>query len=365
MNKHSDKKIFDFSQLEALFTGARVNATLLEQASFNLGRLHGLIVGGGIPTSFLSLVRYIESWHNNQIEGSRLSFEEFLTKQSRLNHQVVHEWDWEDVEHAARALELSADITVNNLLGVHHELLAGSNNWNKQPGKIRDGVVWIGGASPESAKFVPPAPALLPSYLEEWERFWKKPNEEQSILIKIAISHYHFESIHPFFDGNGRVGRAITLFQLTEKELIPAPALLLSGEIFRHRQLYYCMLDETRTAKNFDAWCAYYIEAVSVAAQKTCLLLESLANLQKSNKEKISKEVISRRSAAGIMLLDELVNRPLVRVKDVEDYLRISHQTAYSLVEELERVGVLQETTFMKKNKIYQYTALKNLISQI
>jgi Fic family protein len=230
-------------------------------------------------------------------------------------------------------------ITVELLRQLHVELLAGVRGEDKQPGVIRDRPNWIGSNDPATARFVPPPHSALAEGLADWESF---AGEDVMMppLVKCALLHYQFETLHPFLDGNGRLGRLLIILFLVHDQHLPAPLLYLSTYFEHHKDEYYDALQGVRERGDIQTWLRYFLRAVSVQANDAVRRSERLMDLGDEYRQRLS----GSRSRAH-ELVDRLLSSPWITTQHVRDQLGVTNQGAVNLLRQLEGIGILRQTT--------------------
>ncbi len=316
---------------------------LLADAEAALGTLSG--VGRLVPNPHLLIRPYLlrEALSSTRIEGTQASLLEVLEVEASgerpnadveevLNYIDALEWGLAQVER----LPLSARL----IRGMHARLLAGVRGKERTPGEFRKSQSWVGGAGStiESARFVPPPPDELPRLLTDWERF---AHEEVGlpVLVQNALLHYQFETLHPFLDGNGRLGRLLIVFSLVERGRLSAPLLYVSSYFERDRERYYEALQTVRETGNPIPWIELFLEAVRTQASDAVTRAQRLVALRE--RYRVSATAIA--SSNGVALVDLVCELPVVSSRTVEVRLAVTRPTALKLLRQLEAVGVLTE----------------------
>jgi Fic family protein len=250
--------------------------------------------------------------------------------------------------HSKRGLPLS----IRLLNGVHKRLLTGARGETKQPGRIRHTQNWIGGTRPGNARFVPPPPQLLPELLASLERYLHSDNDLPPI-VRAGLTHAQFETIHPYLDGNGRVGRVLIALYLEDTGLLSAPLLYLSLFFKRHRDEYYERLNAVRTSGDWEGWLGFYLEGVAQIADEAVSLIGTLFDLAERDRRRFTES--PRATVMALRLFDQLLQNPIVTVKSVVALCNTTRPTAAKAVDALCEAGILEETTGRGRDRAYRY----------
>lgn len=301
-----------------------------------------------------------EATTSSKIEGTRTNLEDVIKddEESRAELGAEARDDLEEVQNYIKAInaavsELEKLPLANRLMcQTHRILLSGVRGYTKAPGEVRRTQNWIGGGGDiTTAAFIPPSPESLPELLADLEKYWHH-NHTTPQLIKIALSHYQFETIHPFLDGNGRLGRLMITLQLIDSKILTKPALYISDYFERHRSAYYDALERVRLSGNYDQWVRFFLGGVVATAKDSKDTLQSIVRLRESYYERIAESTLSPiRQKTARELLTMLFAQPIVSIRQVSDMLGRTFQTASDLVTDLERLGLLREMTGDAKNR--------------
>lgn len=316
---------------------------LLADAEAALGTLSG--VGQLVPNPHLLIRPYLlrEALSSTRIEGTQASLFDVLEFEATGETPNA---DVEEVLNYIVALEWGLAQTARLPLGVrliremHGRLLAGVRGRERMPGEFRTSQNWVGGAGStiETARFVPPPPEELPGLLADWERF-AHADVDLPLLVQNALLHYQFETLHPFLDGNGRLGRLLIVFSLVERGRLSAPLLYVSSYIERDRDRYYEALQTVRQAGEPIPWIELFLEAVKTQATDAVRRAQRIVQLR----ERYRAAASSIPSSNGMALVDLVCEHPIVSSRAVEDRLGVTRPTALKLLRQLEAVGVLAE----------------------
>lgn len=336
---------------------------LLSQADRQLGRLDMYSQHTPNIELFISMHVLKEATKSSKIEGTKTNIEEALKEKEQIAEEQRD--DWEEVQNYISALNTAIDSLdklplSSRLIKLSHKvLLQGVRGKHKIPRQFRTSQNWIGGASIADATFIPPPHQEVARLMSDLEKF--SHNEEIKLphLLKIALIHYQFETIHPFLDGNGRVGRLLITLYLVEKEILKKPILYLSDFLERNRQLYYDNLMKVRTSNDIKQWFKFFLVGIIETAKGSIKTFDNIMKLQKEVDSKIQR--LGARTSNARAVVNQLYLRPLTNVQKVADLTELSMPAAYKLVYELEQLGILKEITGAKRGKQYWFDEYLNL----
>jgi Fic family protein len=330
---------------------------LLSKADRHLGRLD--MYSEHIPDVdlFISMHVLKEATQSSRIEGTQTNMEEALLDKEDVSSEKRD--DWEEVQNylaaMQKAIEMLNKIPFSSRLikETHNVLLQGVRGEHKLPGEFRTSQNWIGGASISDAVFIPPTHTSIGELMSDLEKFTH--NEEHFLpdLIKIGIIHYQFETIHPFLDGNGRVGRLLITLYLVDKEILKQPILYLSDFFERNKTLYYDNLTRARTHNDLKQWLKFFLVGVIETAKNGVTTFDEILKL-KSNSE-LQIQTLGSRSNNAQKILHYLLKKPIIDVNKVLEITGVSQRTGYSLIADLEKLEILEEVTGGKRGKIYAF----------
>ncbi len=300
-----------------------------------------------------------EATTSSRIEGTRTNMEEALVEKQDIDPEKRD--DWQEVQNYIRAMneaivELNRLPLSNRLLrDAHRMLLSGVRGQRKLPGEFRSSQNWIG-VSLKHATFVPPHHERIPNLMRDLENFIHSDEHHLPHLIKIAMAHYQFETIHPFLDGNGRLGRLMITLYLVSFNLLSKPSLYLSDFFERHKGEYYDHLMAVRTTHNMNAWLIFFLEGVKETARKSIQVFKDVLSIKEQiEREKLPRLHIRKQENAA-KLMNHLYQRPVISINRVSSLLNVGHNTAASLVKNFEELGILQEISGSKRNRLYAFT---------
>ena len=337
--------------------------SLLSQADRQLGRLD--MFSNYVPNIDLFISMHIlkEATKSSKIEGTQTNMEEALLDAKDVAPEKKD--DWNEVQNyilaMQEAIENLARIPLSTRLikQTHKVLLQGVRGEHKQPGEFRKSQNWIGGASIQDAIFIPPVHTSVPDLMSDLEKFIHNDGLHIPELIKIAILHYQFETIHPFLDGNGRIGRLLITLYLVQKEILKKPILYLSDFFERNRQLYYSNLMLVRERNDLQQWIKFFLVGIIETAKSSIDTFERILQL----KSEVENLALSKGSRAGAiqMVLEYLYKKPVITASIVSSITKQSIATSYSIVSDMEGLGILKEITGGKRNRSYLFLDYLNL----
>ena len=340
--------------------------TMLEDATRALGELNAFTMIVPNVDMFIQMHITKEANTSSKIEGTKTEMDEVLIAKDQVDPEKRD--DWQEVRNYIDAMnsavkELETLPISNRLIkNIHAILLNSVRGEAKQPGEFRKSQNWIGGASLATAYFIPPHQDVVNELMSDLEKFLH--NEEIFVphLIKIAIAHYQFETIHPFLDGNGRIGRLLITLYLVSNGLLKKPSLYLSDFIERNKSVYYESLTRVRTDNDLIHWIKFFLEAVIVTANSGVKTFQDILSL----KQEMDAIVVGfgKKAHNASKLLDYLYQRPIISISDIIEPLEVSKPTANSLVKEFEEKGILKEITGYERNKLFAFDRYLSIYSQ-
>ncbi len=337
---------------------------MLSDADLALGRLDGAIQTIPNPDLFVAMYVRREAVLSSQIEGTQSSLEDLLAVELEPAAPGVPD-DVEEVVNYVRAMNYglerlsSLPLSKRLIREIHRELLSSGRGAHRMPGEFRKNQNWIGpeGAPIERATFVPPPVPEMQGALDDFERFLH--DKDLPVLIQVGLAHAQFETIHPFIDGNGRVGRLLITFLLVHRGALTRPLLYLSHYLKQNRAEYYDRLTAIRRRGDWEGWLRFFLSGVGETASEATRTAHSILELRERHRELAQQ----RAGVNGMRLLDFLFDRPLVNVNLVKSQLEIAFGTANHLVAEFESAGILREITGGRRRRVFRYDAYLSLLS--
>ncbi|WP_128000689.1 Fic family protein [Piscinibacter defluvii] len=343
-------------------------ATANHRAEMALARLGG--VAGLVPSVDWLLYSAIrkEALLTSQIEGTQATLTDLFDDEA--GQVLTNTADVEEVTNYLRAFRLVRDnlrneaglpISVRLLCDAHRLLLDGARGAGKQPGELRRSQNWIGGARPGRAAFVPPPPDKVPGLLADLERFIHDPAPALPPLVRVALVHVQFETIHPFLDGNGRIGRLLIAALLEQWGLLPEPLVYLSGYLKQHQAEYYRRLSAVRTEGDWEGWVGFFLDGVETAATDAERGIVAMASLINADRKRLL--AAPRVGAVALRLFELLPLMPRFAIEQARQKLDTTFPTATAAVKLLQDLGMLSELTGQKKNRLFSYAAYVELLA--
>ncbi len=331
-----------------------------DEALLALGRLDALTTH--LPNAGLLLYSFVrkEAVLSSQIEGTQSSLADLLLYEIDEEPGVPVE-DAREVSRCVAALErgrkLLAEglpLSMRLLRDIHKVLLSHPRGRGKAPGEVRRSQVWIGGTRPGNAVFVPPPANALPACLQSLERFLNDEPQPTPPLLKAALAHVQFETIHPFLDGNGRLGRLLIVLQLVADGVLREPMLYPSLFFKAHRALYYELLNEVRLHGDWERWLDFFAEGVQVSATQTVTLVNRLLALVETDRTRIVG--LGRAAPSALAIHQALQRQPITNASTLVKLTRLTAATVNKSLAHLKRIGVVSEITNRRRGRVFSYT---------
>lgn len=327
---------------------------LLSKADRQLGRLDMYSEYVNIEL-FISMHIAKEATQSSKIEGTQTNMEEAFLKKDEIS--VEKRDDWEEVQNYIAAMNEAVQMlhrlpfSSRLIKQTHKILLQGVRGQNKLPGEYRTSQNWIGGATINDAVFIPPFHTSINDLMSDIEKFANDELNHLPDLLKIALIHYQFETIHPFLDGNGRVGRLLITLYLVSKGILKQPILYLSDFFEKNRMLYYDNLMRVRTHNDLSQWFKFFLSGVVETAKSGVTTFDSIMQLQKTLDIKL--KTLGNRSVDARLVIESLYSRPVIDVNRVEKIIQKSNVSAYKLIASLEDLEILHEITGGQRGRLY------------
>jgi Fic family protein len=340
----------------------------LDRANQALGRLDGLTVL--LPDVRFLLYLYVrkEALVSSQIEGTQSSFVDVLRFENKVPTAVPKE-DVEEVsnyvaamQHGLRRIQGGFPLSLRLIREIHAILLKGGRGANKTPGEFRRSQNWIGGTRPGNASFVPPPPVEMREALDRLERFLHDDKHGLPLLVEAGLVHVQFESIHPFLDGNGRLGRLLITLLLCAKGALKQPLLYLSLYFKKHRSQYYDHLQRIRTEGAWEEWLRFFLEGTALTAQEAAETATRILDLFSKDREKIHK--LGRPAASALRVHEYMQRKPIANIAAVAKALKLSIPTVTVALNHMVRIGIVEEVTGKQRDRIFTYSRYFNIVSE-
>jgi Fic family protein len=339
---------------------------LLEKATKSLGELNAFTLIVPDVALFIQMHIVKEANTSSRIEGTRTEIDEALMSKEDVAPEKRD--DWQEVQNYIQAMNFAIQtlekipLSGRLLRETHAILMEGVRGELKNPGEFRRSQNWIGGSNLTDAVYIPPHCDDVPELMSDLENFWHNENIDVPHLIKAAISHYQFETIHPFLDGNGRIGRLIITLYLVGFGLLIKPSLYLSDFFEKHRVSYYDALSRVRESNDLSHWVKFFLNAVIETAEKGKRTFGDILALKNTVDSKIV--TLNRRAENGRYLLQLLYKQPVITVNDVVKLLNISAKSANLIINDFINLGILEEVTGQRRNRLFSFTAYVNLFNR-
>ena len=340
---------------------------LLDQANIALGRLDGLSIILPDPSLYLYMYIRKEAVLSSQIEGTQSSLSDLLLFENEEisgvpNKDVVEVSNYvAAMEHGLKRIQGGFPLSLRLIREMHEVLLNKGRGSSKQPGEFRRSQNWIGGTRPGNAKFVPAPPEMVMDLLSSMEKFLHDEIATLPTLIKAALAHHQFETIHPFLDGNGRLGRLLITFILCVEGIMREPMLYLSLYFKTYRQAYYDHLQLVRETGDWEEWIQFFLKGVIETANQAIETAQKILKLFTEDRKNI--EAIGKPSASTLIVHSYLQKHPITDAKKVVEHCTLTLPTANKSLHHLAELGIVREVTGKMRNKIYAYQKYLDILT--
>jgi Fic family protein len=341
---------------------------LIERANRSLGRLDGITRLLPEPSLFLYLYIRKEAVLSSQIEGTQSSLSDLLL----YENEEVPGVPLDDVQEASRyvaaldyglkRLREGFPLCLRLIREIHAVLLSGGRGQDKVPGEFRTSQNWVGGTRPGNALFVPPPPEEVLSCLDALEKFLHNQPERTPTLIKAALVHVQFETIHPFLDGNGRLGRLLITFLLCAEGALSEPLLYLSLYFKTYRQQYYDLLQQVRLTGDWEAWLSFFLEGVTATAEQASTTAGRILNLFERDRQQI--EIIGRAAGSALRVHQLMRKKPISSINRLAKDLGITRPTVAASLAHLKSLGIVSELTGRQRDRTYVYSEYVSILNE-
>lgn len=338
---------------------------LLSEANRFIGRLDEVTDTLISPSYFVYMYARKEATLSSQIEGTQATFSDLIKAEAGLHDEIPD--DVKEIENYVKAVNYGYDrintlpLSLRFIREIHEILMQGVRGENKTPGEFRKSQNWIGGYSISTATYVPPSIEYMSDLLNNFEKFM---HEEDYIadLVKVALLHSQFEMIHPFLDGNGRVGRLLIAFYLSAKNLLHKPTLYLSKYFKKNREAYYGCLYNIHDNGEYETWIKFFLEGIIQTSKEAIDMARAISQLKESDLRKIS--LLGRISENALVVYEGLFDKPTITIHEIISKLKVSNATAGRLAEKLIEIDILENIKDRSRNKVFVYKKYIDIFNQ-
>jgi len=352
---------------EWTWSDAMVNS-LLAEANLKLGELNAF--SSHVPDIDIFIRMHVvkEATTSSRIEGTRTEMEEAVMKKTDVG--IEKRDDWQEVQNYIKAMNHAikrlkdVPISTRLLKETHEILMTGVRGKTKMPGEYRKSQNWIGGATIKDAVFIPPQHTEVSGLMSDLENFLHNDKIQLPDLIRIAMAHYQFESIHPFLDGNGRVGRLLIALYLVSNNILSKPTLYLSAYFEKHKSVYYDNLSRARTANDLLQWIRFFLVAVTETSKQGIATFKSILALREDI-ESVRLITLGSKFPRAQQLITHLYKSPRVTAAEVGVLLKVTPATANVFIRDFVKLGILKETTGGKRNRMFTFQEYMNLFVDV
>ncbi len=341
---------------------------LIDQANTAIGRLDGISMVLPDPSLFLYVYIRKEAILSSQIEGTQSSLSDLLLFENKEAPGVPLD-DVTEVsnyvaamEYGLKRIEEGFPLSLRLIREIHEVLLAKGRGHSKQPGEFRQSQNWIGGTRPGNARFVPPPPEKIMECLGDLEKFLNDETHRLPVLVKAALVHVQFETIHPFLDGNGRLGRLLITFILCADKMMKEPLLYLSLYFKTNRQLYYDHLQLVRETGNWEEWVQFFLKGVIDTANQAVEMAQTILQLFSKDQQKINEA--GKPLSSTLVVYHHLQKTPIADTPRIKEKCKLTLPTIIKALNQLENLGIVKEITGKARNKIYVYKEYLDILNK-
>ena len=324
------------------------------------------VISKNIPNMDLFVSMYVrkEALMSSQIEGTQATLEDILdpSLEKNANRDVIDVVNYiRATEYAVKRLD-SLPLCCRLIRETHAILMENVRGQEKNPGEFRHSQNWIGaaGSTIRTARYIPPCPEDMETAMSDLEKYINDDADDMDLLIRAALIHYQFETIHPFLDGNGRVGRLLITLFLMENKLLSAPSLYISYYLKKHRVEYYDRMSEVRRNGDYEQWIRFFLRAVSACADDAVITVEKLDALHKSNEEKI--RTLGRAAKNSLKLFYYIEANPIIDIGKTASALGVAYNTISTAIQHLKGLNILVQTSDKNRNRTFSYEAYLNIL---
>lgn len=334
-----------------------VTNTLLERANRALGELNAFSLIVPDIDLFVRMHVLKEAQQSSRIEGTQTGMDEALMSEEKI--QPEHRDDWREVQNYVEAINAATEdmktlpLSCRLLKQTHRILMQGVRCEYKQPGEFRKSQNWIGGSSLSDAVFIPAHPDNVENLMSDLEHFWHNQEIHVPHLVRVAISHYQFETIHPFLDGNGRIGRLMIPLYLISHGILAKPALYLSDFFERNRASYYDALMRVRTSHDLVHWVRFFLNGVTETAERGRYVFQEILKLRAQFEQDVM--ALKSRAQNARLALEFLYRQPIVSVKELSEAIHASKPTTNKIIESFVSMNILVEITHQRRGRMYVF----------
>ena len=349
-----------------IWSNPKIN-TLLEEANHSIGSLNAFSKQVPDVNYFIRMHIIKEATTSSRIEGTKTNIEDALLKANEIEPEKRN--DWQEVQNYISAMNYAVKrlqkvpVSTRLLKETHKILLSKGRGARKSPGEYRKSQNWIGGSSISDAVFIPPLHEEIGPLMSDLEKFLHNDAIEVPNLIRIAIGHYQFETIHPFLDGNGRIGRLLITLYLVSKGLLVKPTFYLSDYFEKHRSVYYDRLMLARKQNDLSNWILYFLVAVTETCKKGITTFEKIQKLRDDVEGKRIVRLGKKLPKARELVMN-LYRNPRVTSADVCTILKVTPKTANELIQDMVNLNILAEVTGSRRNRVFTFVEYVNLFSK-